>query len=70
MDFDMSNRIHAVVASAIHSNNYKALMELIRVLHYYTTMGFSHCSSSGVRSQRIGQIPTPRCLPAQSSGAF
>src|SRR5258708_39062747 len=46
MDVDMSNRIQAVTAGPVQFNNYKAPLESITPLHYYTTMGFSHCSSS------------------------
>src|SRR5436309_1605622 len=49
MDFGMNNRIPSVVAGFIHFNNYNAPLESITPLHYYTTMGFSHCSSSSSR---------------------
>ena len=50
MDFGMSNRIPSVVAGSTHFNNYNAPLEPITPLHYYTTMGFSHCSSSSAAS--------------------
>jgi len=53
----MSDRIPSVVAGSIHFNNYNAPLEPITPLHYYTTMGFSHCSSSSSRDSVAIRAP-------------
>jgi hypothetical protein len=61
----MSNRISLVIADPMRANYYKAPLESITPLHYYTTMGFSHCSSSSSSRDNIA-MRAPKDAAARS----